>query len=47
MSHVARLGFLAPELVEAILSGTQPQDMTADALIHDAGLALGWEEQVG
>ena len=47
VGHVVRLGFLAPDLVEAVLQGTQPQDLTADALIHDAGLALGWAEQVG
>jgi len=37
---------LAPELAEAILSGTQASDLTADALIHDAGLPLRWVEQV-
>lgn len=45
VSHVIRLGFLAPELVEAALEGKQAVEMTADALVHNASLPVRWGEQ--
>ena len=39
------LAFLAPEIVEAILAGTQPVDLTAEALTKRTDLPLSWAEQ--
>jgi hypothetical protein len=38
------LAFLAP-IVEAILAGTQPVDLTAETLTRRADLPLSWSEQ--
>lgn len=40
------LAFLAPNVVEKILSGTQPQDLTAEALTKQIDLPLAWTEQI-
>jgi site-specific DNA recombinase len=45
VSHLIPLAFLAPEIVEAILAGTQPVDLTAEKLIKRADLPLRWAEQ--
>ena len=39
------LAFLAPDIVEAILAGTQPVDLTAETLTRRADLPLSWSEQ--
>lgn len=39
------LGFLAPSVVEAILSGRQPPTLTADRLIWRERVALLWDDQ--
>jgi hypothetical protein len=39
------LAFLAPDIVEAILAGTQPVDLTAGTLTRRADLSLSWSEQ--
>ena len=39
------LAFLAPELVEAILEGTQPVGLTAEDLKRAGDLPLLWNEQ--
>jgi len=39
------LAFLAPDIVEAILTGTQPVDLTAESLIKNTDLPLDWREQ--
>ena len=44
-SRVVRLAFLAPELVEAILSGNQPAELDAARLLTLGALPLGWAEQ--
>lgn len=38
------LAFLAPDIVEAICTGHQPQDMTLEALVY-AGIPRGWADQ--
>jgi hypothetical protein len=43
VSHVLRLTLLAPELVEAILDGSQPRTMELQPLMR--GLAVEWEWQ--
>ena len=39
------LAFLAPEVVETILEGTQPFELTAEALTKRVNLPLDWAEQ--
>ncbi len=44
MSRIIRLAFLAPEIVEQIVHGCQPPELTADSLLKDRTqlpLALG------
>jgi site-specific DNA recombinase len=45
VSRLMPLAFLAPEIVEAILAGTQPVDLTAETLTRRADLPLSWAEQ--
>ena len=48
--YVARLiplAFLAPDIVERILSGSQPVDLTAEELTKRIDLPLDWAEQRG
>jgi len=45
VSHLMPLAFLAPDIVAAILAGTQPVDLTAEALTKRTDLQLGWAEQ--
>jgi hypothetical protein len=40
VSHLMPLAFLAPDIVEAILAGTQPADLTAETLIKWSALPL-------
>lgn len=39
------LAFLAPPIVEAILKGQQPADLTTQKLIREIDLPLDWKEQ--
>jgi hypothetical protein len=43
MSRALRLTLPAPEIIEAILDGRQPERMRLDDLL--TGLPLEWEEQ--
>ena len=43
VSRILRLSLLAPEIVEAILDGRQPAEMTLATLMQP--FAVGWEEQ--
>ena len=45
VGHVMPLAFLAPDIVEAILAGTQPIDLTAEKLIKQTQLPLSWIKQ--
>jgi site-specific DNA recombinase len=48
MLYIARhlpLAFLAPDIVEAILSGRQPPDLTAKTLFKRVDLPLDWQAQ--
>jgi len=45
VSRLMRLAFLAPEIVEAVLTGTQPVDLTAETLINHTDLPTFWVEQ--
>ncbi len=46
--HIARLidlAFLAPDIVEAILSGSQPTDLSTDRLLKGTEIELAWPDQ--
>ena len=43
ISRALRLTLLAPDIVEAILHGRQPEEMTLPALME--GVAVGWPGQ--
>jgi DNA invertase Pin-like site-specific DNA recombinase len=45
VSRLMRLPFLAPEIVEAVLAGAQPVDLTAETLINHTDLPTFWVEQ--
>ncbi len=45
VGHLMPLAFLAPKIVEAILAGAQPVDLTAERLIKQIELPLVWAEQ--
>ncbi|EDL49337.1 recombinase family protein [Erythrobacter sp. SD-21] len=44
-SRVVRLHFLAPKIVEAIVTGKQPVDLDAKKLLGLSDLPLAWKEQ--
>jgi hypothetical protein len=43
--RLMRLAFLAPEIVEAIIAGNQPPELTAEALAERIDLPLLWTAQ--
>ena len=45
VGRLARLSYLAPDIISAILDGRQPEPLTARQLIRGSGLPLGWHEQ--
>ena len=46
MSWLIRLAFLAPEIVEAIIQGNHPPELTAQTLItRRIDLPLSWQAQ--
>ena len=45
VGHLIPLAFLAPGIVESILVGTQPADLTAETLIKRTEIPLDWAEQ--
>ena len=45
ISRFLPLAFLAPDVVEAILHGRQPVDLTIKKLRRIALVPLGWEDQ--
>ena len=45
VSRVMKLAFLAPELVEAILDGGQPADLTVDEITLGEAVPAQWEKQ--
>jgi site-specific DNA recombinase len=44
-TRLVRLGYLAPDITQAILDGRQPRDLTADKLLAHSRLPLSWHEQ--
>jgi hypothetical protein len=45
VGHLVPLAFLAPDIVAAILSGTQPMDLTTETLTKRCDVPLAWSEQ--
>lgn len=45
VSRVINLAFLAPDIVEDIVSGRQPADFTIHKLLRRTQLPINWEEQ--
>jgi hypothetical protein len=45
LSHMLSLAFLAPDIVEAIIAGRQPADLTTQKLLREITLPLDWAEQ--
>jgi hypothetical protein len=45
VSRFLPLAFLAPDIVEAILAGKQPVEMTAEKLKRIGSLPYGWDDQ--
>jgi site-specific DNA recombinase len=46
VSRIIRLAFLAPEIVEQIVNGCQPPNLTAESLLKDrTELPLAWDTQ--
>lgn len=45
VSRIVRLNFLAPQLTEAVLAGTQPAPVNAISL-RSADLPIDWDEQI-
>ncbi len=45
VARVLRLAFLSPDLVERILDGSHPPELTADRLTLRAEMPLAWSEQ--
>lgn len=46
VSNRISLAFLAAQIVESISTGTQPADITSDALVKRIEIPLSWSEQV-
>ena len=44
-TRLFRLTLLAPDIISAILGGTQPPELTARRLMDDTRLPLDWTEQ--
>lgn len=45
VSTVLPLAFLSPDIIEAIIVGTQPADLNATTLVRRIELALDWTDQ--
>ena len=45
VSRLLRLAFLSPEIVERIVDGCQPPELTAQSLLASRVLPLGWAAQ--
>ena len=44
-SRIIRLNFLAPAIIDSIVSGTQPADLDRNALLNLNELSLEWTRQ--
>jgi site-specific DNA recombinase len=44
-TRLVRLGYLAPDITQAILDGRQPRDLTREKLLEHSRLPLAWHDQ--
>jgi hypothetical protein len=44
-TRLVRLSYLAPDIIQAVLDGRQPRDLTADKLLAHSRLPLTWDAQ--
>ena len=44
-TRLVRLSYLAPDIIQAILDGRQPSDLTAEKLLDHSRLPLAWHDQ--
>jgi site-specific DNA recombinase len=44
-TRLVRLNYLAPDILQAILDGHQPRDLTAEKLLEHSRLPLAWHDQ--
>jgi hypothetical protein len=44
-TRLVRLSYLAPDIIQAILDGRQPRDLSADKPLAHSRLPLSWNEQ--
>jgi hypothetical protein len=42
---LVRLSYLAPDIIQAILDGRQPRNLTPDKLLAHSRLPLAWHDQ--
>jgi hypothetical protein len=45
LARMARLAYLAPDIIKAILEGRQPKSLTSRTLLRVTDLPLGWADQ--
>jgi hypothetical protein len=45
LSRIARISYLAPDIVEAIFQGAQPASLAARQILRTGELPLAWREQ--
>lgn len=45
MSRVLQLAFLSPRIVDAICNGSEPEDLTTEALLKAKDFPMDWQEQ--
>ena len=45
LTRLARLAYLAPDIIVAILEGRQPRTMTSRSLLRVSSIPLSWDEQ--
>ncbi len=44
-TRLVRLSYVAPDIIQAILDGRQPRDLTAEKLLEHSRLPLAWHDQ--
>ncbi len=45
LARLARANYLAPDIIQAVLDGTQPPELTARQILKAADIPLSWEDQ--
>jgi len=45
VSRLIRLAFLAPDIIESIVDGRQPSDLTAQGLTRHIAIPIEWRSQ--